>query len=77
MTGIVRTATKAHGGITPEEKARMDEHAALWIERSMRTSPIEPDKIAPAIKGLYAAAGLKEPRRQIENSPEGWRRAED
>ena len=69
MAGIVRTKTKALGGITPEEKARMDEHAKLWIARAMRTDPIEPEKIIPAIEGLYRAAGLKKPRVVIAPSP--------
>jgi hypothetical protein len=69
MSKIIRTPTKAHGGITPDEKRRMDEHAKLWIARAMRTDPIEPDKIVPAIKGLYAAAGLKAPRVVIVPSP--------
>ena len=69
MAGIVRTKTKALGGITPEEKARMDEHAKLWIARAMRTDPIEPEKIIPAIEGLYRVAGLKKPRVVIAPSP--------
>ena len=66
---IVRTKSKALGGITEHEKALMDEHAKLWIARAMRTDPIEPDKIIPAIEGLYAAAGLKKPRVVIVPSP--------
>jgi hypothetical protein len=69
MSKIVRTPTRATGGITPEEKARLDEHARMWIARAMRTEPIDPDKIVPAIKGIYAAAGLKEPRVVIVPSP--------
>lgn len=57
------------GGITTEEKRLLDQHAQLWIERSRRTSQIEPDKIIPAIKGIYAAAGLKEPKVIIVPSP--------
>ena len=69
MAKIVRTQSKVTGGITPEEKSHMDDHAKLWIARAMRTTPIEPDKIVPAIKGIYAAAGLKEPRVVIVPSP--------
>ena len=69
MAKIVRTKSKAYGGITPEEKARMNEHAKLWISRAMRTDPIEPDKIIPAIEGLYQVAGLKKPRVVIVPSP--------
>lgn len=66
---IVRTPTKVTGGITPKEKIALDAHAQLWIKRAMRTDPIEPDKIIPAIEGLYAAAGLKKPRVVIVPSP--------
>lgn len=66
---IVRTPTKATGGITAEEKQAMVAHTALWIKRAMRTAPIEPDKIIPAIEGLYAAAKLKKPRVVIVPSP--------
>ena len=69
MNKIIRTKTRAAGGITPDEKARMDEHAKLWISRVMRTDPIDPEKIIPAIEGLYAAANLKRPRIVIVPSP--------
>ncbi|WP_180226940.1 DUF6745 domain-containing protein [Rhizobium rhizogenes] len=69
MNKIIRTKTRAEGGITPEEKARMDSHSKLWIARGMRTDPIEPEKIIPAIEGLYKVAGLKAPRVVIVPSP--------
>ena len=69
MGNIVRTPTRAEGGITPEELAMMKAHTQMWIDRAMRTDPIEPDKIIPAIKSLYAVAGLKEPRVVIVPSP--------
>ena len=69
MTNIVRRKDFAGGGITAAEKARMKEHSDLWIQRIMRTEPIEAHEIVPALKGLYAAAGLKEPRIVIVPSP--------
>ena len=66
---IVRTPMRAEGGVTPEEKRLMDEHAKMWIARAFRTDPIDPNKIVPAIEGLYAAAGLKRPRVVIAPSP--------
>lgn len=36
---IVRTPTRAEGGITPEEKAALDKVAAEWIGVAMRTDP--------------------------------------
>ena len=69
MAKIIRTPTKAHGGITLDEKRRMDDHVKLWTARAFRTDPIEPEKIVPAIEGLYAIAGLKTPRVVIVPSP--------
>ena len=66
---IIRRADRAEGGITADERRGMEEHAALWTKRILRTDPIEPGKITPAIKALYAAAGLKEPRVIIVPSP--------
>ena len=69
MSKIIRTKSKAHGGITERERVLMAEHSELWIKRAMRTDPIEPAKIIPAIEGIYAAAGLKKPRVIIVPSP--------
>lgn len=66
---IIRTATTAKGGVTPEELLQMHKHRDLWISRSLRTDPIEPEKIIPAIEGIYAAAGLKKPTVVIVPSP--------
>ncbi len=66
---IVRTPTRAEGGITAEEKAQMDIIAQEWIDIAMRTDPIDPQKIVPAIEALYAAAKLKKPRVVIVPSP--------
>lgn len=66
---IIRTATRAEGGITDEERARMAEHVKLWTARAFRTEPIDPAKLVPAIHGIYAAAGLSPPRVVIAPSP--------
>ena len=66
---IVRTLSSAKGGITAAERAAMKIHTDMWVARAMRTEPIEPEKIASAIKALYAAAGLKEPRVVVAPSP--------
>ena len=66
---IIRTKNRVTGGITPEEKARMDLLLKEWIDIAFRTKPIEPDKIIPAIEGLYTAAKLKKPRVVIVSSP--------
>src|ERR1700679_3661100 len=66
---IVRTPTRAEGGITPEEKLAMNEIAQKWIGIAMRTDPIEPDMIIPAIHALYDCAGRKRARIVIVPSP--------
>lgn len=69
MTKIVRTPTKATGGITDAERDAMKKHADLWISRAMRTTPVDVDEITSAVHDLYAAAGLKQPRVVVVPSP--------
>ena len=69
MVKITRTPTKATGGITLEEKAKMDAISQEWIGIAMRTDPIEAGKITAAITALYAKAGLKAKRIVIAPSP--------
>jgi hypothetical protein len=66
---FLRTPTKITGGITEQEKDALRKHADLWIARAMRTEPIDPSKIIPAIEGLYVAAKLPRPRVVIVPSP--------
>ena len=69
MTKIVRTPTKATGGITEAERAAMAEHSKLWIARAMRTTPVDVAEITEAIEGLYRVSGLKRPRVVVVPSP--------
>ncbi|WP_211091313.1 DUF6745 domain-containing protein [Pseudothauera rhizosphaerae] len=69
MTNIVRTPRKALGGITEAEKVVLDAHAAKWTTNALRTDPVDPDRLVPAIKSLYAAADMKAPRVVIVPSP--------
>ena len=69
MNKIVRSPDRAEGGLTADERRKMEQHTAMWIARAMRTDPIEPDKIIPAIHALYAAADLPTPRVVIVPSP--------
>ena len=41
----------------------------MWIDRIMRTEPIDKSKIVPAIEGLYKVSGLKKPRVVVVPSP--------
>ena len=66
---ITRTPTKAAGGITQEEKRLLDEHARKWVKIIMRTEPIDPAKIIPAIERLYEVSGRKKPRVVVVSSP--------
>ena len=59
QTKIIRRPDRAEGGITPEEKAQMDDLAQHYInEIILRTSPADINKLAPAIRSLYRAADL-------------------
>jgi hypothetical protein len=66
---ILRTPTKAEGGITPEEKSKMDDVAKKWIDIAFSTGETDKEKLVKAIHGLYEAAGLKKPRVVIVPSP--------
>ncbi len=69
MAKIIRRPDRAEGGITEEERQQFKECVEFWTKVAYRTDPIEPDKIVPAIEGMYAAAGLKKPRVVIVSSP--------
>ena len=69
MSKIVRTPTRAEGGITEDEKKQMDLITQKWIKNAFRTEPINKDKITKAIKDLYKVSGLKEPRVVVAPSP--------
>ena len=66
---IIRRPDRVEGGVTDAERLALAEHAQLWIARAFRTAPIEPDKIEPAIRGLYAAANRRAPRVVVVPSP--------
>jgi len=69
MTKIVRTPTKATGGVTPDELEKMKVHTDMWIKRIMRTEPADYEKLKAAIEGLYEVSGLKKPRVILVPSP--------
>ena len=66
---IIRTKTRASGGITDAERAQMESVSREWIDIAYRTTPIDPAKITDAIHRLYIAANLKVPRVVIAPSP--------
>ena len=69
MAKISRTSTRATGGITATEKAQLDDVADFWIANALRTDSADINKLAPAIQGIYKAAGLKKPRVVLVPSP--------
>ena len=66
---IIRTKTRAEGGVTPEEKVALDAHAQKWITNAMRVDRADPTEVGESIRGLYAAADLKAPRVVLVSSP--------
>lgn len=69
MSKIIRRPDFAGGGITKKERDQMADLVKRWAAIAFRTNHIEPDKIIPAIKRLYAVAELKEPDVVIASSP--------
>ena len=69
MESIIRTPSRAEGRLTSEEKKLMEEVSRKWVRIAMRTDPIEPEKITPAIQALYRAAGTECKRIIIASSP--------
>lgn len=68
---IVRTPTKATGGVTPEEMVQLKAHAEMWKKRILRTHSVNDDfpKLKAAIEGIYEAAELKKPIVVLVSSP--------
>ena len=66
---ITRTPTRATGGITEEEKQKLEAISQKWIKNAFRTDNIDEKKITDAIIRLYHSAGLKTPRVVIVPSP--------
>jgi hypothetical protein len=66
---LIRTPTRAEGGITPEEKEKMDKLTKKWIKNALQTGETDKEKLIGAIKRLYKVSGLKEPRVVIVPSP--------
>ena len=69
MEKIIRTPSKAAGGITAKEKILMDKHSRLWTNRILRTEPIDVVAITSAIEDLYRVANLPKPIVVVVPSP--------
>ena len=69
MNKIIRTPVKAEGGITKNEKEKMDLITKKWIDIAFRTTSIDKEKITNAIYKLYESANLEKPRVVIVPSP--------
>lgn len=59
---IIRTPTKLAGGITPEEKVRLEAHAKKWIANALSTAPADPVPVDHFHRLLYKVADLKAPK---------------
>jgi len=69
MVKIIRRPDFAGGGITPAEKIQLDAVAQDWAANALSTAPADLAEVDAAIRGLYAAAGLKSPRVVLVPSP--------
>ncbi len=59
---IVRTPTKATGGVTPDELEKMKAMSALWIGKAFSTERRDEEEGAEAVRAMYRAADLEEPK---------------
>jgi hypothetical protein len=66
---IIRRPDFAGGGVTDEEREKLAAHSQLWIQSAFRTEPADPRLIKEAVKGLYRAANIEEPRVIFVPSP--------
>jgi len=57
------------GGITDEERTRLEIHAKRWIDVAYQTGRTDRPKLVKAIEGLYRVAELKKPTVEIVPSP--------
>lgn len=55
--------------IAERERLLLVEHSQQWADIALRTRPIERDMIVPAMKKVYAVAGLPEPNVVVVSSP--------
>lgn len=58
---IVRSKTRAEGGITPEERVAMEKISEEWIQIAFRTEPADPQEVEASIRQLYRVSKLPEP----------------
>jgi len=66
---IARTPTRLEGGITDEERARLEIHAKRWIDVAYHTGRTDRQKLVKAIEGLYQVVELKKPVVEVVPSP--------
>ena len=66
---FLRTPTQARGRVTDEEREKIAKILKKWLAIGLRTDPVVPELIIPAIKGLYRVANLEEPHVEIVSSP--------
>ena len=66
---FIRTPTKISGPLTEDEKVRLKVHTDEWNKNAFRCDNVDPEKIIPAIEGIYVTAGLTKPKVVIASSP--------
>lgn len=69
MSKITRTETKANGGVTKKELSEISELVKKWEKNALRTEPANKEKLVEAVKKLYKAVGLREPKVVVVSSP--------
>jgi hypothetical protein len=71
---IVRTPARLEGGLTDEERTKLEIHAKRWIDVAYQTGQTNRQKLVKAIEGIYWASDLPKPVVEIVPSPMGMTR---
>ena len=66
---IIRTNTRAEGGITKDEKRSLEKVSNFWIKNAFRTDTVNVPILTKCIENLYSASGLPKPCVVVVPSP--------
>ncbi len=61
MSDVIRTPTRAGGGLTDAEKVALVEYVKTWVANAMQTGRTDRPALKQAIAELYEVSGLKRP----------------
>jgi len=69
MSRIIRTPTRAEGGLTDKEKEQAKKYSEKWISNAFKTGDTDKGALIDAIKRMYKEIGVKDVRVVVVPSP--------